>query len=606
LNREVSSPGDLHGFDAGRAQVAVSEWQLPTPSCEDLNRTGRYLPRRVTYNPRNRLSGEAAIHRSTFGTLALAILALALSVSLVARDAIAGPGSRSEVRANTPLGTGFTYQGKLENNSVPTTGACDFQFGLFDQESNGLQSGVTETVGNVQVLAGLFSVAVNSTGLFGPSAFDGNVRWLQVATRCPAGSGNYTLFAARQPITPAPYAIFSKDAARLVGIPGAEFAHYKRTIIVPIVPSDPIASGDRLKSTLAGITDSSDTNQYLIQLEPGVYNVGASTLTIVDGITLQGAGSGISFFGGTRISGTDVGILVRVVGQAVMNSIYFDLRNISLTGTAISMETPEVLTLNDVIASAASISGSALGIAGIAPFLFMSGGAVAAQTETGLVATGISSLGSVRLNNVIVSVRGGAPTRSRGIDAPNGDVTIEGGSVTVQDGQFVDGISLVSGDLMIANTTVAVSNDIAVGSTAGIRTRQKFTGRGLSVSSEASNGSAIGIEFSGPSTFNSSSVLATGGSFSAGIAISSGASTVRIYDVTIEARNGSSYGFYASGGAGDSAFIQNSFIHGDSNSVRRLAGVVRIGASQLSGATFGAPTCVGNFNAIFAPVAVCP
>ena len=194
--------------------------------------------------------------RTAAFSLVFAIAALAISVTLVARDAIAGGGTRAETRTNTPLGTGFTYQGKLENGGVPTTGACDFQFGLFDQESNGVQAGITETVANVQVLAGLFSAVVNSTGLFGPTAFDGNVRWLQVATRCPAGAGNYTLFSQRQPITPAPYAIFSKDAGKLVGIPGVEFAHYKRTIVVPIVPNDQFASGDRLKATLAGITDA--------------------------------------------------------------------------------------------------------------------------------------------------------------------------------------------------------------------------------------------------------------------------------------------------------------------------------------------------------------
>ena len=298
--------------------------------------------------------------RTTFVTLGIAILALGLSVSIVARDAFAGPGPAADVRANTPLGTGFTYQGKLENGGIPTTGSCDFQFGLYDQESNGVQAGVTETVGNVQVLAGLFSVVVNSTGLFGPAAFDGNVRWLQVATRCPAGSGNYTLFSQRQPITPTPYAIFSKDSAKLGGVPAAEFAHYKRTIIVPIVPGDPSASGDRLKSTLAGITDASDNNTYLIQLELGTYNIGSSTLTIPEGITLQGTGSGPSIVGGSLIQGSNVSTLALITGDVSINNISFRLTNSTLPATTISIATNSFVLLTGVFAQAITTSGNAI------------------------------------------------------------------------------------------------------------------------------------------------------------------------------------------------------------------------------------------------------
>ena len=86
-----------------------------------------------------------------------------------------------------------------------------------------------------------------------------------------------------------------------------------------------------------------------------------------------------------------------------------------------------------------------------------------------------------------------------------------------------------------------------------------------------------------------------------------GASTVRILDVTSVADNGIAYGFLAIANAVDAAFIQNSYMHGNTNSVRRVTGIVRIGASQLSGGTSGAPTCPlnSNFNAFFAVVA-CP
>ena len=41
----------------------------------------------------------------------------------------------------TPLGTAFTYQGRLDRDGSPFTGTCDFQFGLWDAASEGSQIG---------------------------------------------------------------------------------------------------------------------------------------------------------------------------------------------------------------------------------------------------------------------------------------------------------------------------------------------------------------------------------------------------------------------------------------------------------------------------------
>jgi hypothetical protein len=121
--------------------------------------------------------------------------ALALGLSVLAGQAGA-------------LGTAFTYQGQLEQSGTPTNGTCDFQFSLFDALSGGNQVGATLTVTPVSVTDGLFTVQLD----FGGSAFDGNNRWLQIAVRCPTGSGNYTTLAPRQPLTAAPYALYAPSA----------------------------------------------------------------------------------------------------------------------------------------------------------------------------------------------------------------------------------------------------------------------------------------------------------------------------------------------------------------------------------------------------------
>jgi trimeric autotransporter adhesin len=102
------------------------------------------------------------------------------------------------------LGTAFTYQGHLRQSGTAVSGACDFQFGLYDAVSGGAQIGTTQTKSNVAVSGGLFTVADLD---FGAGAFNGLARWLAIGVRCPAGSGSYTPLTPRQALTPAPYAL---------------------------------------------------------------------------------------------------------------------------------------------------------------------------------------------------------------------------------------------------------------------------------------------------------------------------------------------------------------------------------------------------------------
>jgi hypothetical protein len=117
------------------------------------------------------------------------------------------------------LGMGFTYQGQLKSSDAPYTGACDLQFGLWDALSGGTQIGSTLTKANVSVLQGYFTVALD----FGVGRFQGDARWLEIAVRCPAGSGSYTPLAPRQELTAAPYALYAKGApwTGLTGVPAA-------------------------------------------------------------------------------------------------------------------------------------------------------------------------------------------------------------------------------------------------------------------------------------------------------------------------------------------------------------------------------------------------
>lgn len=110
-----------------------------------------------------------------------------------------------------PVGTVFTYQGKLEDNGVPANGLYDFEFRLFDALTDGAQSGPVLSANDVPVENGVFSVPLN----FG--AFSAEARWLAISVRPGAGAAAYEALTPRQAITAAPVAQFA-----LAGNPGPQ------------------------------------------------------------------------------------------------------------------------------------------------------------------------------------------------------------------------------------------------------------------------------------------------------------------------------------------------------------------------------------------------
>jgi hypothetical protein len=105
-------------------------------------------------------------------------------------------------RAQLPVGTSFTYQGRLEDGGSAANGSYDFEFRLFAAAAGGTQVGGPVERPGIVVAAGLFTVELD----FGDGAFSGDALWLEVAVR-PAGSGTFTTLSPRQRASAAPYAL---------------------------------------------------------------------------------------------------------------------------------------------------------------------------------------------------------------------------------------------------------------------------------------------------------------------------------------------------------------------------------------------------------------
>ncbi len=146
--------------------------------------------------------------------MVVAVLALLLATS----STVAGPPvEEGGLGGLAPLGTVFTYQGQLKQGDEPVSDTCDFRFILYDADIGGSQVGSMVTQEGVLVNNGLFTVQLD----FGSAAFAGDARWLDIAVRCPTGSGGYTSLSPRQAVTAAPYALYALNApwAGLTSVP---------------------------------------------------------------------------------------------------------------------------------------------------------------------------------------------------------------------------------------------------------------------------------------------------------------------------------------------------------------------------------------------------
>ncbi|MCA9289990.1 MAG: tail fiber domain-containing protein [Phycisphaerales bacterium] len=104
-----------------------------------------------------------------------------------------------------PVGTAFTYQGRLSASGAPYTGSIPATFRLFGGVSGGAPIGPTLST-SLDVVDGLITVDLD----FGIGVFDGSSRWLEIEI-------DGVVLAPRQPLMPTPYALYA-----LSGTPGPQ------------------------------------------------------------------------------------------------------------------------------------------------------------------------------------------------------------------------------------------------------------------------------------------------------------------------------------------------------------------------------------------------
>jgi hypothetical protein len=67
-----------------------------------------------------------------------------------------------------------------------------------------------------------------------------------------------------------------------------------RTVLVSPVPGNPVASGTALSTALAGIPSPSSTDPWLLKIEPGIYDIGKTSLQMRSWVDIEGSGVGVT------------------------------------------------------------------------------------------------------------------------------------------------------------------------------------------------------------------------------------------------------------------------------------------------------------------------
>jgi trimeric autotransporter adhesin len=199
-------------------------------------------------------------------------------------------------------GTVFTYQGRLNDNASPANGIYDLRFAIYDAVSAGSQVGGVLTNAATSVTGGLFTATLD----FGPGIFTGAPRWLELSARTN-GASAFTALTPRQPISAAPYALFSGSAG---------------TVSNGVI-QNPIFVGTTASTPLVLAVN----NQSALRLEPT-----ANSVNVVEGFNGNSVSGGVE---GAVIGGGGLGGYInRVTGN--YGTISGGYSNLAYSGATVS------------------------------------------------------------------------------------------------------------------------------------------------------------------------------------------------------------------------------------------------------------------------------
>jgi hypothetical protein len=204
------------------------------------------------------------------------------------------------LRAQTPLGTAFVYQGRLTDGGAPATGVYDFRVQLFDAATDGTLVGTPPTVfrEDVAVAAGSFALSLD----FGAAAFGASKRWLEIGVRPGVSTADFTVLQPRQEVAPTPTAIYATSAGSATIAATATTAQTAQAVAPGAITGSMIAAGAVGAAQIdpaqvqARVTGGCAAGQYVRSVAPDGTVVCGADVDTNSGGTVRGvtAGSGLA------------------------------------------------------------------------------------------------------------------------------------------------------------------------------------------------------------------------------------------------------------------------------------------------------------------------
>jgi hypothetical protein len=192
----------------------------------------------------------------------------------------------------------ITYQGVLRDENGAANGIYDFQFGLWNSQSNGVIVADGVSLFGLSVTNGVFTTLLD----FGTNAFS-EARWLEVSVRTN-GNGPFTTLSPRQPITTTPYALHALTADSAPSAMAAVSDAYRQAtnfaiLTAELTVSNAVGTPSAYMRSILAATDASEVRQSLDVVSGteftnnilGIYNTPLAGFFFGDSITCGASAS---------------------------------------------------------------------------------------------------------------------------------------------------------------------------------------------------------------------------------------------------------------------------------------------------------------------------
>ena len=486
--------------------------------------------------------------------------------------------SPATVGRAAPMGTAFTFQGRLIDSNSAADGEYDFTFKLYDAEVGGNKAANDVNVGDLEVTDGYFTIELD----FGSDAFMGDGRWLEIMVR-PGNSndGNdFVTLIPRQQITSTPYAAYAENTKK-----------YAQVVTVAVSGGDYTS----VQAAIDSITDANDNKPYLVWVAPGVYN---GSVTMKPHVHLQGSGqeatvitSSVSSGGSPPTDGT------------MTLSHHTSLRDLTVVSNGTGVYNTALLAkagTKQILVADITAKAQGQGAINYAIFINGYGTSVTLHGVNALSENGSNSnYGLYNYNNAVVTLRGGAFNARGGGSAygiANADAEMDAESVTAlaENSNNNYGLYNRSGAnaKLLGGSFCGREGTMAYGI---FNTYNNTSLEANNINALAENGSSnYGLynHNSADAKLNSGSFTGRGGTNAYGIHNSDNIATLEANNINALGENGSNnnYGLYNYSGIAD---VTQSVLEGSPSSVYNLIGTLVISNSRLVGYCSGSVTCVG-------------